>query len=63
VVPVTIRGSRQVLVPKAYDVKSGKVDVIIGTPISSRDLSANDLAARTYETMLRTFSALPDSLK
>jgi 1-acyl-sn-glycerol-3-phosphate acyltransferase len=61
VVPVTIRGSRHVLLPKTLHVKSGKVDVIIGTPISSRDLSANDLAARTYETMLQTFSALPNS--
>jgi 1-acyl-sn-glycerol-3-phosphate acyltransferase len=63
VVPVTIRGSRHVLVPKTWHVKSGKVDVIIGAPISSLDLSANDLAARTYETMLQTFSAFPDSSK
>ena len=55
VVPVTIRGSRQVLVPKTWHVRSGKVEVIIDSPISSRDLSANDLAARTYETMLQTF--------
>jgi 1-acyl-sn-glycerol-3-phosphate acyltransferase len=56
VVPVTIRGSRQVLVPKTWHVRSGNVEVIIGPPISSRDLSANDLAARTYETMLKTFT-------
>jgi 1-acyl-sn-glycerol-3-phosphate acyltransferase len=55
VVPVTICGSRKILVPKTWHVRSGKVEVIIGPPISSRDLSANDLAARTYETMLQTF--------
>lgn len=55
VVPVTIRGSRQVLVPKTWHVRSGNVEVVIGPPISSRDLSANDLAARTYERMLQTF--------
>jgi 1-acyl-sn-glycerol-3-phosphate acyltransferase len=61
VVPVTIRGSRQILLPKTSHVKSGKVEVIIGKPISSRELSANDLAARTYETMLHTFSGLANS--
>jgi len=61
VVPVTIRGSRHILLPKTSHVRSGNVEVIIGTPISSRDLSANDLAARTYETMLHTFSALANS--
>lgn len=63
VVPVTIRGSRHVLVPKTYQVRSGNVEVIIDPPISSHDLSASDLAALTYETMLRTFSALPNSSK
>jgi len=62
VVPVTIIGSRQVLVPKTWQVRSGKVDVIIGAQIPSHDLSANELAARTYETMLQTFSASPDSV-
>lgn len=55
VVPVTIRGSRHVLVPKTWQVRSGNVEVIIDPPITSGDLSANDLAARTYETMLKTF--------
>lgn len=56
VVPVTIRGSRHVLVPKTWHVRSGNVEVIIGPPISSRDLNANELASRTYEAMLKTFS-------
>jgi len=56
VVPVTIRGSRHVLVPKSYHVRSGKVEVIIDPPISSSGLGANELAERTYETMLKTFT-------
>ena len=56
VVPVTIRGSRHVLVPKTYHVRSGNVEVIIQPPISSNGLNANELAARTYETMLETFT-------
>ncbi len=34
VVPITIRGSRPVLVPKTYHVNSGSVDVIVGKPIA-----------------------------
>lgn len=56
IVPVTIRGSRQVLVPRTYQVRSGNVEVIIGPPISSSNLGANDLAALTYEKMLKTFT-------
>src|SRR5882724_3035963 len=33
VVPITIRGSRAVLMPKTYHVRSGKVEVIVGKPI------------------------------
>jgi len=55
VVPVTIRGSRQVLVPNTYHVRSGKVEVIVGAPISSRGLTPDELAARTHEIILETF--------
>jgi 1-acyl-sn-glycerol-3-phosphate acyltransferase len=55
VIPVTICGSRQVLVPKTYHVRSGKVDVIVGSPISSVGLSSDTLAARTYEKISETF--------
>jgi len=57
VIPVTIRGSRRVLVPKTRYVRSGKVEVIIGAPIPSRGLSSDALAARTREIMLAVFSA------
>jgi len=56
VVPVIIRGSRHVLVPKSYQVRSGNVEVTIAPPISSKGLSANELAERTYETMMETFT-------
>ena len=56
VVPVTIRGSRPVLVPKTYHVKSGSVEVIIGTPISSEGESASDLAKRVREEIVLTFN-------
>jgi len=56
VIPVTVRGSRQVLVPDTYHVKSGNVEVIIGPPISSRDLSADELAARTYTQIIAVFN-------
>jgi 1-acyl-sn-glycerol-3-phosphate acyltransferase len=56
VVPVTIRGSRPVLVPKTYHVKGGSVEVIIGTPISSEGESASDLAKRVREEIVLTFN-------
>lgn len=55
VVPVTVLGTRQILLPDTYDVKSGNVEVIIGKPISSRGLTYDELAARTYEVMASTF--------
>src|SRR5262249_10236251 len=36
VVPVTIRGSRAVLLPRTYHVKGGAVEVVIGRPIPSK---------------------------
>jgi 1-acyl-sn-glycerol-3-phosphate acyltransferase len=56
VVPVTIRGSRPVLVPKTYHVKGGSVEVIIGRPISSEGESAADLAKRVREEIVLTFN-------
>ena len=56
VVPVTIRGSRAVLVPKTYHVRGGIVEVIIGKPISSEGLSAADLANRVREEILAAFN-------
>src|SRR5215471_529278 len=55
VVPVTIRGSRRVLVPKTYHVRSGAVEVIVGEPISSQGVSTSELASRVREEILMTF--------
>jgi 1-acyl-sn-glycerol-3-phosphate acyltransferase len=55
VVPVTIRGSRAVLVPKTYHVRGGDVEVIIGKPISSEGVSPADLANRVREEIVGTF--------
>jgi 1-acyl-sn-glycerol-3-phosphate acyltransferase len=55
VVPVTIRGSREVLPPKTHHIRAGRVEVIIGKPISSDNLSSADLAARTYDEIVATF--------
>ena len=55
VVPVTIRGSRRVLVPKTYHVRSGPVEVIVGEPISSEGVSTSELANRVREEILMTF--------
>jgi 1-acyl-sn-glycerol-3-phosphate acyltransferase len=51
VVPVTIRGSRSVLLPKTWYVRGGTVSVSVGKPISSEGLAAVELA--------RSDSALP----
>ena len=53
VVPVTIRGSRPVLVPKTYHVRGGNVEVIIGKPIASDGASASELANRVREEIVR----------
>jgi 1-acyl-sn-glycerol-3-phosphate acyltransferase len=55
-VPVTIRGSRAVLMPKTYYVRGGSVDVIIGRPIPAGTSSPSDLAARVREEVLTTFN-------
>src|SRR4030095_1314975 len=56
VVPVTIRGSRRVLVPKTYHVRSGAVEVIVGEPIPSQGVSTGELANRVREEILMTFN-------
>jgi 1-acyl-sn-glycerol-3-phosphate acyltransferase len=55
VVPVTIRGSRQILVPKTYHVRAGKVEVAIGAPIRSNGLPAGELAKRVRDEIIATF--------
>ena len=55
-VPVTIRGSRSVLVPTTYHVHGGSVEVIVGKPIPAEGLSSNDLANRVREEIVRAFN-------
>jgi 1-acyl-sn-glycerol-3-phosphate acyltransferase len=56
VVPVTIRGSRAVLVPKTYHVRGGNVEVIVGRPIDSTGMTTADLANRVRDEVLSTFN-------
>ena len=56
VVPVTIRGSRAVLVPKTYHVRGGAVEVVLGRPIDSAGVAPAELANRVREEVLATFN-------
>ena len=55
VVPVTIRGSRAVLVPKTYHVRGGPVEVTLGRPIPSRGHTPGELTARVREEIITAF--------
>ena len=55
VVPVTIRGSRQVLVPKTYHVRVGIVEVKVSRPIPSEGLTNSELARQARDEILSTF--------
>lgn len=54
-VPITIRGSRSVLVPKTYHIRGGSVEVIVGEPISPEGLSTSELASRVRDKIVATF--------
>ncbi|HSU87767.1 MAG TPA: lysophospholipid acyltransferase family protein [Terriglobia bacterium] len=54
-VPVTIRGSRGVLVPRTYHVRGGSVEIVIGQPIRSEGVSTMELANRVRQEVLTTF--------
>jgi 1-acyl-sn-glycerol-3-phosphate acyltransferase len=56
VVPVTIRGSRAVLVPKTYHVRGGKVEIIIGEAIPSGGVPTTELANRVRNEILTAFN-------
>jgi 1-acyl-sn-glycerol-3-phosphate acyltransferase len=56
VVPITIRGSRAVLVPKTYHVRGGLVEVVLGVPIASEGLTGTELANRVREQIVATFN-------
>jgi 1-acyl-sn-glycerol-3-phosphate acyltransferase len=55
-VPITIRGSRAVLVPKTYHVRGGLVEVVLGAPIASEGLTGTELANRVREQIVATFN-------
>jgi 1-acyl-sn-glycerol-3-phosphate acyltransferase len=55
-VPITIRGSRNVLKPRTYHVRGGTVEVIVGTPISPDGLSTTELAARVRDKIVAAFN-------
>jgi 1-acyl-sn-glycerol-3-phosphate acyltransferase len=55
-VPVTIRGSRAVLVPATYHVRGGFVDVVVGDPIPSEGVLPAELANRVREEIVATFN-------
>ena len=56
VVPVTIRGSRRVLVPRTYHVHGGVVEVILGNAILQPDLSPAELSDRVRSEIVATFN-------
>jgi 1-acyl-sn-glycerol-3-phosphate acyltransferase len=55
-IPITIRGSRAVLVPRTYHVRGGSVEVAVGGPIASRGLSTTELANRVREEIVAAFN-------
>ncbi len=55
VVPVTIRGSRQILMPKTYHVRGGVVQVTIGRPIPSANKSTSELASEVRNEIVAAF--------
>src|SRR5215470_12630320 len=52
VVPVTIRGSRAVLLPKTYYTRAGVVEVVVGEPILSKGMPSGELASRVREEIV-----------
>jgi 1-acyl-sn-glycerol-3-phosphate acyltransferase len=55
VVPVTIRGSRKVLVPKTHHVRRGEVEVELGAPVSTVGASPSEIAVRVHDEIVARF--------
>ncbi|HET9941848.1 MAG TPA: hypothetical protein VFR05_00820, partial [Terriglobia bacterium] len=55
VVPITIQGSREVLVPRTYHVRGGLVEVTLGKPISSAGLEGRALMALVRDEITTVF--------
>ncbi|HEX7124687.1 MAG TPA: lysophospholipid acyltransferase family protein [Thermodesulfobacteriota bacterium] len=51
VVPVAVRGSRAVLPAGRWRVRPGRIEVVVGRPIPSADLSQPDLVVRAREAV------------
>jgi 1-acyl-sn-glycerol-3-phosphate acyltransferase len=56
VVPVTIRGSRAVLMPKTYHVGGGMVEVLVGRPVRAAEASTAELANRVRQEVVAMFN-------
>jgi 1-acyl-sn-glycerol-3-phosphate acyltransferase len=54
-VPIAIRGSRQILQPRTYHVRGGPVEVKIGHPIRSQQVSNTDLARAVRDEIVGLF--------
>ncbi len=56
VVPVAIRGSGQVMPPGSFSIRPGRIEVLIGEPISTRGMTSvqrRELAARAQAAVAR----------
>lgn len=54
-IPVTIRGSRAVLVPRTYHVKGGPVEVVLGRPVSTQTYKLRELTTRVRKEIIEVF--------
>ena len=60
VAPITIRGSREILTPKSYHVRSGDVVVTIGKPIATEGKSTAELAKLVRDEIVTTYEKTLD---
>jgi 1-acyl-sn-glycerol-3-phosphate acyltransferase len=52
VVPVALRGTREVLMPSSWILRSGTVEVTVGPVVPSNDIQATELSARVRREIL-----------
>jgi 1-acyl-sn-glycerol-3-phosphate acyltransferase len=57
VVPVTIRGSRSILIPKTRHVRGGEVQVSVGKPIPTQGLSTTELSKKVRDEIVSVFQS------
>ena len=58
VVPITLNGTRAVLVPDTYHVRSGQTEMIIHPPISTKGLTVDDVDALSERVRKQIISKL-----